>query len=310
MRGLRTATTAARTKGLRSSVDLCGLGIDFESYPIDGPFTTSKLHSIVDNARRSLVETGCASFPGFLTPEATALAASEAASKSANAFVTDSEHNVWQLPHDDPTRSAADVRNTRMRTRVASIAYDELDSESPLRRLYAYDPLVDFVAAVTSQPRLFRLADPLGACSVNIFRPGWHHAWHFDEAEFTVTLSLQQSDQGGEFEFTPPLRRHQHDLAAPAVARILNERSPYRVAADYDSGSVTPLVTAAPFVPGTLQIFAGRYSLHHVKRISQGASRERLAAVLCFATEPGVVNSPSCQRMFWGRKAVAAQCAR
>ena len=65
-----------------------------------------------------------------------------------------------------------------MRTRVASTAWDEI--EGPLRALFEYNGLVDFVGAVLGQ-RLYRLADPLGACSVNIFRPGWHHAWHFDE---------------------------------------------------------------------------------------------------------------------------------
>jgi len=38
--------------------------------------------------------------------------------------------------------------------------------------------------------------DPIGACTINVFREGWHHAWHFDEAEFTVTLSLQAADEG------------------------------------------------------------------------------------------------------------------
>ena len=169
-----------------------------------------------------------------------------------------------------------------MRTRVASTAYDELDEGGALKRLYQYDAFVQFVGAVTSQPRLYRLADPLGACSINVFRPGWHHAWHFDESEFTTTLSLQQAERGGEFEFTPPLRRSQAELAEPAVARILNERSPY-----------------------TLQIFAGRYSLHHVKRVADDATRERLVAVMCFATEPGKVNSAAVQQMFWGRSVEA-----
>ena len=152
------------------------------------------------------------------------------------------------------------------------------------------------------QARLFRLADPLGAVSINIFRPGWHHAWHFDESEFTTTLCLQQSDAGGEFEFTPPLRRSQDDLAAPAVASAIASYSPYRPTVG-DSLPPPPPVSVAGFEPGTLQIFAGRYSLHHVKRIPDTATRERLVAVLCFASEAGVVNSPEVQRMFWGRSA-------
>ena len=63
--------------------------------------------------------------------------------------------------------------------------------------------------------------------------------------------------------------------------------------------------TVASFEPGTLQIFAGRYSLHHVKRIPEDAKTDRLVAVLCFAGERGVVNSPSVQQMFWGRTRAA-----
>ena len=96
----------------------------------------------------------------------------------------------------DPKLPETHVRNMTMQTRVASTAYDEV--QGPLRRLYEYDGLVEFLRAVLDQP-LYRLADPLGACSVNIFRPGWFHAWHFDETEYTTTLALQQSESGGDF---------------------------------------------------------------------------------------------------------------
>ena len=57
----------------------------------------------------------------------------------------------------------------------------------------------------------------------------------------------------------------------------------------------------ARFDPGTLQVFAGRYSLHRVRAISADSTNDRLVAVLCFASQPGLVNSPSVQKMFWGR---------
>ncbi|MGH6931914.1 MAG: hypothetical protein ACREEE_05705 [Dongiaceae bacterium] len=48
---------------------------------------------------------------------------------------------------------------------------------SPLRRLYNWDPLVGFIGAVLGRRELHRLADSLGACSINVFRPGGAHAW-------------------------------------------------------------------------------------------------------------------------------------
>ena len=141
---------------------------------------------------------------------------------------------------------------------------------------------------------------------MNIFRPGWNHAWHFDESEYTTTLCLQQPEEGGEFEFTAPLRASQGELAEEQVASVLAERSAYEPELLGDGcghGAQLPAVpvSTAPFEPGALQIFGGRYSLHHVKSIPKTATRDRLVAVLCFATEPDMVNSPEVQQMFWGR---------
>ena len=106
---------------------------------------------------------------------------------------------------------------------------------------------------------MYRLADPLGACTVNIFKPGWYHAWHFDESEYTTTLCLQQSEKGGEFEFTPPLRKDQSVKdCSSTVAAVINARSEYKCAT-VDEGQHTecPPVREANFRPGTLQIFGG-----------------------------------------------------
>ena len=157
-----------------------------------------------------------------------------------------------------------------------------------------------FVAAVTQRTPLYPLADELGACSVNVFRPGWSHAWHFDESEFTTTLCLQSAEAGGTFEFTEPLRSTDADLAAGPTAAVVNSHSQYDVLPTEPEAPPPPIRTA-PFEPGTLQIFAGRYSLHRVTDV--GGDRTRLVAVMCFANEPGFVNSPSVQQMFWGRVA-------
>ena len=58
-------------------------------------------------------------------------------------------------------------------------------------------------------------------------------------------------------------------------------------------------VIRAPFEPGTLFLFAGRYSLHRVT--SLGGKRLRLVAVLCYESEPGITNSDEVRKLFWGR---------
>ena len=121
--------------------------------------------------------------------------------------------------------------------------------------------------------------------------------------------------EGGDFVFTRPLRKTQSDLALGSVASVLRAHTNYSFALDEkgdkeekqtdgDEEAAVPVpvsvpVRTAPFAPGTLQVFAGRYSLHAVTRTS--GTRERLVAVLCFATEPNVRNTPAVQEMFWGR---------
>eukprot|EP00965_Chrysotila_dentata_P237726 6202083-Pleurochrysis_carterae.AAC.1 len=271
-------------------------------------------------ARETLRDTGLVAFHRIFTDAALATASREAVALSPHAYITDAMHNAYQLPANEGL-SSTHVRNLMMRTRVASNAFDEISHASPLKQLYMWDGFANFVAEVVGRP-CYRLADPLGCCSINVFRPGWEHAWHFDESETTVTLCLQDAQEGGDFEYSSPIRTSTEDLAAPAVAAILRSRSQYSPsisatgAMDHFQdmlhatsstppsgaiGSTVPRVHKASFTPGSLQIFHGKYSLHRVTRVL--GNRDRLVAVLCFASEPGVRNSPEVQQMFWGRTA-------
>ncbi|CAH0370342.1 unnamed protein product [Pelagomonas calceolata] len=265
--------------------------VNLERYPI-GDLRSAEGRALVEKARSDLAATGCASFPCFLMEAALSDAVAEATAAAPSAFATDDTHNAYQLS-TDAKLGPEHVRNKQMRTRVASTACDELDSSRAIRALYASDELLGLVKAITGK-NAHRLADPLGAASINVFRSGWAHAWHYDESEFTVTLSLVQAAEGGAFEFTEPLRRSVDDLAFETTAAVINDHSEYAVE---PAGAACPSVRTAPFAPGTLQIFAGRTSLHRVSEVKG----ERLVAVYCFSDIEGFVNSPEVQRMFWGR---------
>ena len=109
----------------------------------------------------------------------------------------------------------------------------------------------------------------------------------------------EAAEGGGDFVFTPPIRTDAADLAAVPVASVLRAQTNESFELPTGGGAPPVPVRTAPFAPGTLQVFGGRYSLHAVTPTS--GARERLVAVLCFATRPGVRNSPAVQQMFWGR---------
>ena len=88
--------TFGSTAILRLAVRSQAVGIDFERYPI-ADLASPAARKVVAKARADLAATGCASFPGFLLPEATALAAAQAAEAAPHAFVTDDWHNAYQV---------------------------------------------------------------------------------------------------------------------------------------------------------------------------------------------------------------------
>jgi hypothetical protein len=161
-----------------------------------------------------------------------------------------------------------------------------------LRKLYEWNATLEFVAAVLAKPRLFRHPDAMAALNINVHGQGQGLGWHFDRAEFAVTLSLQQNDQGGIFEYAPNLRSGSDENYA-GVAQIL------------DGASDTVCELQAP--PGTLSLFRGRYSLH---RVTPGLGpRKRLMAALSYVAEPTHPFSAYARKLFYGREIALSEMA-
>jgi hypothetical protein len=228
------------------------------------------------------LDNGLVLLPKFVRKPALQEMVSEARAQCHDAWVCDSLHDVHLRttpPFDGPTG----------KTTVGSVAYDRLSPHGALVNLYSSDELTKFVAAVccgVDRP-LYRLADPLGACSVNVFAPGQGHFWHYDESPFTTTLMLQPASSGGAFEVAQVGDGlHCGEELAPVPTE------------DKPKGNGPVKLT---FEPGTLSIFGGSSSLHRVTENTGDDSR--LVAVLCFSETAGKVNSEAVRELFWGRNA-------
>ena len=183
---------------------------------------------------------------------------------------------------------------------MASTAFDELPPHSPLAALYRHNKLLQLVSWIVTGKfdQLFLSADPLGCCSINVFRPNYHHSFHFDESVFSTTLMLQEASEpdSGLFKYTPPLRADRSNLALTEVASAIQAydketpiSAPFVEAENHQSSLPPPLLRTLDFHAGTLSIFSGSRSLHRVTRV-QG-TRSRLVAVLTYGTEQGFCNS-------------------
>ena len=260
--------------------------VNLERYPIDDP-ASEDCAELVRACRDRFVEDGLCMLPQFIRPGALEALAGEANERTGDAWFCASTHNVYLTENGGSPGiagvPAGDVDGRQERTFVGSIPYDRIGNGSSLRHLYLWDPLKDFVGAVLGKARLHKFADPLGACSVNVFVDGGEHGWHFDESEFTVTLMLQAPESGGAFEYVPDIRGREDERAI--VATVL----------DGDRERVLEL----PFTVGTLLVFGGRRTLHRVTRVS--GDRPRLVPVLTYAERPGLRNSEAVRKLFWGR---------
>ena len=260
--------------------------VNLERCPIDVPDSAGGA-AFRQACRRRFLEDGLCMLPEFVRPVALETLAKEANGSIGDAWFCKSTHNVYLtqngLGNGNPGAPAGDVAGRQERTFVGSVPYDRIGEESLLRRLYLWDPLKNFVGAVLGKSRLHRFADPLGACSVNVFVDGGEHGWHFDESEFTVTLMLQAPESGGSFEYVPRIRGCADEKAI--IENVL----------DGNRGAVLEL----PFTAGALLIFGGRQTLHRVTRVR--GVRPRLVPVLTYGECPGLKNSEAVRKLFWGR---------
>jgi hypothetical protein len=234
--------------------------------------------------RSELAAVGACDLPGFLARPAVEQIVAEIPRWGATAYRTETTHNIEfsggeaELADDDPLR-------LQVRSAKSLIAYDQIPESSALRAVYESDELTAFVGAALGVEPLSRQSDEIGALNVMLYDPGDELGWHFDDADFVVTLMLQQQPAaGGAFEYVPMLR-------------TADDRNPRGVAALL-AGDRTGVRTMSP-EPGTLALFRGHLSPHRVTPIE--GDTQRINAVLAYAHTPDARLTASARRIFFGR---------
>merc|ERR1711942_163864 len=259
--------------------------VDLSRYPIQD-VNTQEFRTLLLQTRNSYQKDGIVTLPGFMLSSAVEKSVAEVERAKGAEWFTRSTHNVF-LDGGDSSFSKDHIRNRELPTTVASLAYDRLDINGPLLKLYHSDSFCLFLAQVLGMEHFYRLADPLGAASINIFPPGTAHNWHFDESIFSVTIMIQKPESGGLFRLTHPIREKgsEDDHLYDVIEGIVDKKN--------------DIATTLKFEPGTLSIFSGSRCLHEVTEVN--GEKDRLVTVFCFATKKGIKNSPKVQELFWGR---------
>jgi hypothetical protein len=253
--------------------------IDTDRYPLDRP------DEWIAAAHDRLRHDGVAILDGFLRADAV-----EAMVDECDRLAPTAHHSVTEgtpylgLPEEG--YPDGHPRRALVVSSLAAIAYDLFPPDSVLRGLYEWDPFMELVRRMLGVDGLHRYADPLGALNVAVMRDGDELGWHFDMTDFVVSIALQSSTSGGDFESASRIRTAD-DEREGAVTAVLEDRAP--------GGTVG----SVPMRPGTLMLFEGRWSMHRVTPIRGDVPR--YVALLAYDTEADTDSSELLKLVRYGR---------
>jgi hypothetical protein len=258
--------------------------VDLARYPLFA-LDSARGREVVRAAREERARRGMALLPGFLRADAIEPLRAECESLAKLGHFSEVRGTPYievppaDLPDDHP-------RRTLQRTALTAVAYDLFPADSALRALYESDALMEFVRVVLERERLHRYADPFGALNLAAMSEGDELHWHYDQTDFVVSIAIQSSESGGDFECVPLIRGGERGESYDLVREVLHGRGG-------DS------VETIPMTPGTLMVFEGRRSIHRVSPIR--GRRPRYVALLAYDTKPGTDSSPLLKRVRYGR---------
>lgn len=256
--------------------------LDLQTFPLDQP-DTPEYAALVARCKAEMAAGGMFNLDGFMRPEAAAAEATAHGPKMASeSFNHCRTHNIYfqkdvpGLPADHPALMLHETSNN-------TLCSDQLQG-SRVAQIYAWGPLLRFLAEVMEKPALYPMDDPLAAFNVMAYAEGQALNWHFDRSEFTVTLLLQAPEEGGAFEYRTNLRSAE-DPNYDGVAKMLNGQ---------DRQVQTMFVMA-----GTLNVFKGVNTPHRVTPVK--GPTPRMISVLTYYEQPGAMFTKTEQLGFYGR---------
>ncbi|MFT7475293.1 MAG: hypothetical protein ACI81L_002231 [Verrucomicrobiales bacterium] len=257
--------------------------VDLDTYPIHR-MESSDRADLVAETRTQMDAHGCCRISDFIRPEAIDAMLREAVDLRPKTFWAEQSHNPYASPADD-SLPADHPRNTFQDRMSGFINSDLLPMDSPLNTIYASNVFTHFVWDSLGTPKpIYQWADPLGRNPYGVMETDHYFPWHFDGNEFTVSILVQKATSGGVFEYVPDIRQP-NDENFEHVQHIL--------------GGGRDGVRELDLVPGDLQLFKGRFSMHRVTRIV--GPKTRYIALPTYVYDPWRMNRPHHAIQYYGR---------
>jgi alkylated DNA repair dioxygenase AlkB len=227
--------------------------------------------------------TGLFHIPNYLTNDEINAMLNEVHQLRHLSYYSTDSHTIYQ----DDIVSSLPINHTRNILQNSSkfiIGYDKLPSSSLLRSIYNRNNLINIVSKCVNI-NIFLSGCKYNSAYYNIYEEGDELGWHFDKSTFGVNLILQNAGNGGHFEY-----HHNHNNND-----IYNYNNVNNIINNYNNNSHYYINNIDA---GSLIIFAGRYSLHRVSKVTQLPAR--INAILSFEISPNVKSSPYTLKKFFG----------
>lgn len=243
--------------------------IDLENYPVDQAGTT-RYRELLAEGREALDEVALFSMPGFIRPEIVRRMARELDQLVMVSSRYDQNRNAYAYGLDDPGRAAGHPHDRLHKCAYNQVLNYQIPNDSPLRQVYFWQPLTDFLGQLCGYDSFYRSDCPHLALTSKIAGDGDTDGWHYDSNDVVFSILLQAPEAGGVFEYAPYIRS-ESDENYDDVTRLFD---------DPETQARRP-----DMAPGNLTVFKGDLSMHRVTPVV--GTRRRIVALFSYDRKPG-----------------------
>ena len=255
--------------------------INLDKFPIDKP-KSSRYQYIIKEAQEALDFDGCYVLPSIVNKEAINDMRQEAEKIESLAHYTSNKVNVY-FSKDDPTYPKDHARRFFMNRSNGFVSGDKFPEHSIIKELYYSIELKNFIADCLGV-KMYHYADPLASLTMNVNKPGDRFSWHYDTNEFTVTMLVQDCDEGGVFQYVPNIRNKEDECYDEVLKLLKGDMS---------------RIKEIKLNEGDLQLFKGRYALHRATRAEGNTTRNLV--VYTYTEKENVIGSSYRSEELYGK---------
>ncbi len=251
--------------------------VNLKQHPINDRDYVNECHLSIKKNSLLILE-------NFLSKNSFDIILSEAKKLEKYAFYCQQKHTIL-LNKKIENLNEKDPLNKLMTSNKGCVPHDLIDKKSDLNFLYNSTHFKNFIKKVLNLNNLFPYVDNLSSINLNYYQKGQQLGWHFDNASFAITLMIQSSEAGGEFEYITEGR--------DSNSKYINKK----IISDIIEGNSKPKTLDVN--EGTLVLFYGRNYLHRVTPVE--SESPRILITLNYNEEDNVSLSENARITFFGR---------